>query len=410
MGSHKRRAILARWISGLSLLSIWPGSLPAQDDPNSPKAIIDPAIDRVFAGFKTHPIVGLGDDHGLAQAEDFYATVIRDPRFAKEVGNVVIEFGASGQQSVADRYVNGETVPYSELRKIWTDTVGWTPTAGILGFAKFLAAVRQTNKGFPAAQRIHVWLGEPPVDWPTATREQVLTAFTSRDSHPAQILDREILAKKKKALVIYGSFHFGADQVWLRGKVEAKYPGSFYAILGSLGIEQNRPGVCAPLLAQLAKVWPRPAAVSAIPTAARDPVVQDCLTLKPQPSAASTGAFVIGPGAPPRGSAPATFRPTPLLAIGEAVLFVAPREKFTQSPFLPDYALDPAYRREIARRATIGGQALIRFPPNYRFRKADFAVDLDAPGYNEALDTMFGTYDKDGDGVVTAAEYVDPVP
>ena len=32
------------------------------------------------------------------------------------------------QQSVIDRYVAGEDVPYTELRRVWGDTVGWFPT------------------------------------------------------------------------------------------------------------------------------------------------------------------------------------------------------------------------------------------------------------------------------------------
>ena len=379
-------------------------ALPA----SAQEAVVQPAIEGVFAALKTHPIVGIGDDHGLAQAEDFYAAVIRDPRFAREVGNVVVEFGAGGDQAIADRYVNGEAVPYAELRKVWTDTVGWVPPAGLLGFAKFLAAVRQVNKALPPAQRIHVWLGEPPVDWPTATKAQVLAAFGQRDSYPAGIVDREILGKHKKALVIYGGFHFGGGAM-LRGQVEAKHPGTVYAILGGLGVEQNRPGVCNPLQGQLAKVWPTAAMISAVPGKPTDPVVQDCLTLKPQ--TAGQGTFVLGPGAAPRGGpAPTGFTPPPLLAVGEAVLFVAPRQAMTQSPFMPDYVLDPDLRREMARRATIGGQALVRLPANYRLRKADYAVDLDAPGFREAIDKMFAAYDKDGDGVITAAEYVDPIP
>lgn len=163
------------------------------------------------------------------------------------------------------------------------------------------------NKALPAAQRIHVWLGKPPVDWPTATRAQVLAAFGARDSSPAGIIDREILAKRRKALVIYGSFHFGAGRNWLRGQIESKYPSSVYAILGGLGVEQNRPGVCAPLQGQLAKVWPGPAMVSAVPGAPVDAIVLDCLTLKPQ--TASAGAFVRGPG--PR---PLPVRPRPVRA------------------------------------------------------------------------------------------------
>ena len=52
----------------------------------------------------------------LAQEEDFYSVLVRDPRFAARVSNVVVEFGGEVAQDVIDRYVAGEEVPLAELR------------------------------------------------------------------------------------------------------------------------------------------------------------------------------------------------------------------------------------------------------------------------------------------------------
>jgi len=57
-----------------------------------------PAIDGILNAFQNHPLVGIEDDHNSAQEEDFYAALVRDPRFAAEVGNVVVEFGDAAQQ------------------------------------------------------------------------------------------------------------------------------------------------------------------------------------------------------------------------------------------------------------------------------------------------------------------------
>ena len=46
---------------------------------------VKPAIDGIMAVFQSHALVGMGDYHGLAQEEDFYASIIRDPRFARDV-------------------------------------------------------------------------------------------------------------------------------------------------------------------------------------------------------------------------------------------------------------------------------------------------------------------------------------
>ena len=53
------------------------------------------AIDGILHAFQHHSLVGIGDDHNSAQEEDFYAALVRDPRFATEVGNVVVEFGGA---------------------------------------------------------------------------------------------------------------------------------------------------------------------------------------------------------------------------------------------------------------------------------------------------------------------------
>ena len=99
-----------------------PGYSQVAAQPNAPTAsagpVVEPALDGLFRAFGSHPVVALGDPHGLAEQMDFYAAVVRDPRFAREVRNVVVEFGASSQQAVIDRYVAGEAVPYAELRKV----------------------------------------------------------------------------------------------------------------------------------------------------------------------------------------------------------------------------------------------------------------------------------------------------
>ena len=43
------------------------------------------AIDGILHAFQNHPLVGIGDNHNSAQEEDFYAALVRDPRFATEV-------------------------------------------------------------------------------------------------------------------------------------------------------------------------------------------------------------------------------------------------------------------------------------------------------------------------------------
>jgi hypothetical protein len=41
-----------------------------------------PAIDGILKAFQNHALVAIGDDHNSAQEEDFYAALVRDPRFS----------------------------------------------------------------------------------------------------------------------------------------------------------------------------------------------------------------------------------------------------------------------------------------------------------------------------------------
>ena len=191
------------WLLGLALFL---ASLSATAQP-APAA--RPAIDGIFEAFQTHPLVGLGEHHSVAQELEFYNTLVRDPRFAAEVGNVVVEFGGAAHQDIIDRYVNGDEVPYTELRKVWTDTVGWLPVVTRIGYPAFFAQVRETNLALPPAKRIHVWLGEPVIHWENLKSQADWKLLDrTRDSHPAALIERQILARNKKALIIYGAGHF----------------------------------------------------------------------------------------------------------------------------------------------------------------------------------------------------------
>jgi hypothetical protein len=57
------------------------------------------------------------------------------------------------------------------------------------------------------------------------------------------------------------------------------------------------------------------------------------------------------------------------------------------------------------RRSNIGGPPLLPAPPGFAIRKADYAFDLDAPGYREYIERIFAAHDRDGDGVIIIGEY-----
>ena len=126
----------------------------------------------------------------------------------------------------------------------------------------------------------------------------------------------------------------------------------------------------------------------------------------PPGGAAPAGPGPIGPapGGPPPGGA----GPPPLE--GDGLLLLGPLDKLGQSPFLPDYLLDPEVRREVRRRSDLGGPPLLPAPPSgLAVRKADYAFDLEAPGFRELIEKIFAAYDRNHDGVITSDEYHDPL-
>ena len=221
------------------------------------------AIDGIFEAFKTKPLVGLGEFHGLAQEFDLYLALVRDPRFADEVGNIMLETGSVSQQAVVDRYVNGEHVPYAQLRKVWSDQVGWFPTVTYRGSITLYAAIREVNAKLSPERRIKVWLGEPPIDWSQIkTKEDWQPLTKLRDSFPVELAEREILAKGKKALLIWGAGHYGIyPDPNIRTILDEKHPGKLFTIAPYGGYAQKE---CTARFERHIKGWAVPSLASPV--------------------------------------------------------------------------------------------------------------------------------------------------
>ncbi|MBZ5601707.1 MAG: ChaN family lipoprotein [Acidobacteriia bacterium] len=194
-----------------------------------------PAIPAIVKAFDTHPVVAIGESHGLREAGDFYIALIRDPAFQSKVNNIVIEFASRRSQPVVDRYINGENVPPPELAHIWRDTTkvfGWESPI----YRDLLAAVREVNRSLPPARRLRVLAGDAPIDWKRVTTNEQWGEFQPNNESFAKVIDDEVLAKRRRALVILGSNHLtkGGDRDRDQDTttlVEQKYPHSMFVAL-----------------------------------------------------------------------------------------------------------------------------------------------------------------------------------
>jgi hypothetical protein len=322
----------------------------------SPRAIgqtsaaltVTTATDGILNAFQNNPLVGLSDDHAFAQEEDFYVSLIRDPRFAKQVGNVVVEFGNASQQQTLDRYVDGGDVPYEELRKVWADTsyVGWFPTVTALGYLNFYAAVRAANVKLPVEDRIHVWLGGKPVDWSKIKTKDDLSRVIAgqADRYPADLIEEQILKKGHSALVIYGTFHF-YDKGSLAELIRQRHPGAMFVITPYTGFEN---GSCSDAFERTLVKGPLPALV-AVRGEELDQRMHGsgCHFL----DASNFAEMTEGQKAQVRSGMESQ---TSVLA-GNSLLFLGPAKTLTKSPLSPDLYLDPEFRKENDRRAALFG-------------------------------------------------------
>jgi len=158
--------------------------------------------------FRTHSIVALSEGlHGNEQAHAFRLTLIRDPRFAASVDDIVVEFGRARYQDVLDRFVEGEDVPYATLRHVWEDTTQGDTVWDCPIYEEFFRAVREVNASLSSGRHIRVLLGDPPVDWNAVIAGTTDTGAPKRESHAAGVVLREVIAKHHHALIIYGGGH-----------------------------------------------------------------------------------------------------------------------------------------------------------------------------------------------------------
>lgn len=227
-----------RWIAILLLAA---SSALAQPGDSEKKAVpVDP-ITAVLETFRSHPIVALDEgSHNNEQGHAFRLALIRDPRFAKTVNDIVVEAGNSRYQDVMDQFVHGEDIPYEVLRQVWQDTTQPNPVWDSPIYEEFYRVVRTLNATLPPERQLRVLLGDPPIDWSTVrNREDLVKQWEGqRNEYPADLIRREVLAKGRRALIVYGGMHLQRKDLLTNyktsetmvGLLESYTPGTVFTI------------------------------------------------------------------------------------------------------------------------------------------------------------------------------------
>lgn len=245
------------------------GAVPmgmGQDGPLRP-AIPQQPVGALLEAFRSNVVVAMseGAGHGDQQWHAFLRSLIRDKRLSEVVNDIVVEFGNARYQDVMDRFIVGEDVSDNVLRQVWQNTTVASALWDVPMYEEFFRTVREVNRTLPKARQIRVLLGDPPIDWDLVQSAQDLHKWAAdRDRYPAELVQREVLAKHRRTLVIYGAAHLWRTTPPAPDRPDGQFP-SIVRLLERAGVKvftvvTAGTGDISTLQADAAS-WPVPSAV-----------------------------------------------------------------------------------------------------------------------------------------------------
>ena len=344
----RSRATTVRGIAcGLVAAATIGESIHAQPGVPKPAVPVDP-IPAILEAFRLHEVVALGDAHGNEQAQVFLRSLVRDPRFAARVNDIVIEFGNARYQDLVDRFVNGADIPRDSLAQVWRNT---TIANEIPVDDEFFRVVRAVNATLPPARRLRVLLGDPPIEWSDVhDRADHDRWLAMRDSYPAALLQVEVIAKERRALLVYGQLHFQRLNLMSNLDMEDWRVQTIVSL-----VERAGP-------TKIFTVWNVDDALAAVQPDVGSWPAPSLATLRGTAlGAADASVFVPAP-------ARFTFRGDTRVEVPrdqwrslraedqlDAVLYLGPRSAMKQVPLSPAICTNPRYIEERLRRIAVTG-------------------------------------------------------
>jgi hypothetical protein len=194
------------------------------------------AIADIAKQFDTHAVIQIGELHRGLQTHMFLQQMLRDPRFVCRIDDVAVEFGNSRLQALADTYVSGGSLTETQIASMWRETsvpLVWnTPV-----YRAVYDTIRDIDRTHLCPHPIRLVLADGPLDWSKVQTPKDLEAFADRDTAMADTVEREVLAKHRRALLITGEFHAEkktddeADGLRTAQTIERRHPGALFSIV-----------------------------------------------------------------------------------------------------------------------------------------------------------------------------------
>jgi hypothetical protein len=206
----------------------------------SASARSSPVIAEVARQFDTHPLIMIGELHRGTETHAFLQQMLRDPAFVCRLDDVVVEFGNSRLQALADTYASGGVITEAQLQSMWRETavpLAWNSPL----YRQVYETVRDVNVKHVCTHPVRLVLADAPLDWSKIQSVKDYEPFTDRDASLADVVEREVLAKHHRALLIAGEQHAlkelprdmqesPEDRVAAQ-LIERKHPGVLFSIV-----------------------------------------------------------------------------------------------------------------------------------------------------------------------------------
>ena len=246
-------------------------------------------------------------------------------------------------QSLLDRYIAEEEVAFTEVQKVWRNTT--QPMCGQSSFFEQLyPLVHAINQKLPAIKRLRVVAADPPTDWNHVHNAKDIAPFMDRDASIASVMEKEVLSRHRKALMLFGIFHLlhgsgpeAGDAVTI---YERRYPGRTFVIsdFGYYGADNQN------IALDLSTQGPVPALIG---TKGSPLGSLNLSAFLPTPITTDQDCNVVNEfeGKTPR----------PVAALIDAFLYLGPQTLRLREPMSADIGLDTPYMTEWLRRLKVSG-------------------------------------------------------
>ncbi len=340
-------------IRGLFLILIFAVTVFGQAKAPEPKPT--KAVEGLLEVFDRYPLVALGEAHQSRTEHEFIAALIKHPAFAAKVNDIVVEFGNALYQPIMDRYIAGETVARTDLRQVWRNTTQPTMILDAPIYERFFGAVRAVNQNLPKQKQLRVLLGDPPIDWDAIkSRAELKPSMFDRDGHFVSVVEKEALAKGRKALLISGTAHLIrcclSESQGVTAAIEKSHPGAVFVVMPHQGfgerndvLEKRLASWPNPGLAHVKNTW-----LGGLSPGVGYPVSNSIIILLPDG------------GRIPFSS---KFKGMKFQDMTDAYLYLGPKDSVIIDDTIPPEVLqDEEYQRELQRRQQLRGGNQMRAP------------------------------------------------